>query len=126
MGEITYLIEKENGKRMKITVPETWKVTFGPAVKGFDRKLSGGPSYKVPMALRFYESETKQRAIFTDVVSFRDLSIPVEVEEVKVQEKDGYTECEGKRKRTSFQVKVKEWKDPDEEKEDGLLLGFDE
>jgi hypothetical protein len=63
----------------------------------------------MPMALRFYESDTKQRAIFTDVKSFRDTSIKVERENVRSQEKDGFMECDGIRKRTIFQAQVKEW-----------------
>lgn len=109
----TYLIEKEDGTRMKITVPADWKVTFGPAAKGTNHAPSGR-QFKMPLALRFYESETKQRAIFTDVVSFRDLSIPVEVEKTDVQEKDGFTEVDGVRQRTTFQVKTKKWTDPDD------------
>ena len=109
----TYLIEKENGKRFKITVPSEWKVTFGPAARGLDGKKSGA-SYKIPLALRFYENETKQRAIFTDVVSFRDMSIPIAIEEEDIQEKHGYTEVDGKRHSTVFQAKVKRWANPDD------------
>jgi hypothetical protein len=107
----TYLIEKEDGTRMKVTVPEEWKVTFGPAAKGVNS--GSGPRLKMPMALRFYESETKQRAIFTDVIGFRDTSIPIEVEKTDVQEKDGFTEVDGVRNRSTFQVKTKKWVDPD-------------
>lgn len=117
-----YLIEKEDGTRMKIKVPEEWGVTFGLAavvessltlmvlsllIRG--RNSHEGSILKIPMALRFHESETRQRAIFTDVVAFRDTSIPIEVEEVKIQEKDGY------------QVKVKDWKNPDEPVNEHLL-----
>jgi len=111
----TYLIEFENGKEQKITVPESWKVTFGPASKGANHttKNSGGV-YRIPLALRFYESETKQRAIFTDVVSFRDTSIQIEEKRTKVQEKDGYMECDGVKKATTFRASVSEWVDPDE------------
>ena len=104
---ITYIIEHDNGTRSRITVPDSWKVTFGPAVKGFN--TGDGSHRKIPMALRFYESDTKQRAIFTDVKSFRDSSIKVERENIKVQEKDGFMECDGVRKRTTFQAQVKEW-----------------
>ena len=104
---IIYIIEHDNGSRSRITVPDSWKVTFGPAVKGFN---SGSDAHrKVPMALRFYESDTKQRAIFTDVKGFRDASIKIEREHVKVQEKAGFMECDGVRKRTTFQAQVKEW-----------------
>jgi hypothetical protein len=107
-----YLIEKENGKRMRITVPANWKVTFGPAARGLD-KSTNPQRYQMPLALRFYENETQQRAIFTDVKSFRDMSIPVMVEEIRTQEKDGHIEVEGKRKTTVFRATTKEWVDPD-------------
>ena len=110
--ETTYLIIHEDGTERKITVPSDWKVTFGPAAKGMN--AGKNPSYKVPLCLRFYENETRQRAIFTDVVSFRDLSIKTEIKVVTTQEKAGYMECEGKRKATTFQARSEEWIDPDD------------
>ena len=111
----TYLITHEDRTERKITVPSDWKVTFGPAARGV-HKYSGpsGGAIKIPLALRFYESENKQRAIFTDVLSFRDMSIRTEVKQVKVQEKQGYMECDGQRKATTFTAKSEEWVDPDE------------
>lgn len=113
---ITYIITHEDKSKKRITVPADWKVTFGPAVKGGNagqRNGTTGGYMKMPMALRFYESEKKQRAIFTDVVSFRDASIKIEEEITKTQEKEGFTEFDGIRKRTTFQATVKEWVDPD-------------
>jgi hypothetical protein len=107
----TYLIEFKNGKRQKVTVPSDWKVTFGPAAVGINKK--DGPFQKMPLALRFYENDTKQRAIFTDVVYFRDTSIKIEEEHVDVQQKAGFVECEGKRKQVDFQATTKQWVDPD-------------
>lgn len=124
MKEKTYIITRDNGTRSRITVPEDWKVTFGPAARG-NHRSSGSNNMKVPMALRFYESEKKQRAIFTDIVSFRDASIKMEDEKVRTEEKDGYTECEGVRKRTTFRATVKEWVDPDEEDSAVPLLPTD-
>lgn len=63
-----YLI-KSSGETRIITIPESWKVTYGP--------VSPGSKYGDGNVLRVYESKEKQRAIFTNVVSFRDLSIPV-------------------------------------------------
>ena len=111
MKETTYLIEFKNGKRQRITVPSAWKVTFGPAARGTNS--AKGLSREMPLALRFYENETKQRAIFTDVILFRDTSIKIEEERVDVQQKDGYVECEGHRKAVNFQATSKQWIDPD-------------
>lgn len=84
----TYLV-KRNGEDLKITVPAKWKVTYAPVQPG-DRH-SGN-------CLRFYESDKQQRAIFTDVKSFMDLSIGVEklvtktlkIDEVEQSKWDNY------------------------------------
>jgi hypothetical protein len=81
-----------NDETYRIEIPEDWKVTFGPvAVGGGKRGGFGDPSGS--MALRLYESEVRQRAIFTGVRSFRDLSIPVKklVRTVKEQSKSAST-----------------------------------
>jgi hypothetical protein len=70
---VVYEIKTRSEGRVRVTVPEDWKVTFGPVAPGAGKYAGGGE-----LALRFYESDTKQRAIFTDVQSFRDLSIPVQ------------------------------------------------
>jgi hypothetical protein len=111
--ETTYLIEFKNGKKQKITVPSDWKVTFGPAARGANSDKR--KTFDMPLALRFYEDEKKQRAIFTDVQSFRDMSIKIEEEKISIQEKDGYLECDGVKKATIFQAQTKEWINPDEQ-----------
>jgi len=120
MSNKTYIIEKEDKTRVRVTVPEEWKVTFGPAARGSNS--TSGRTLKMPMALRFYEADNKQRAIFTDVISFRDASILIEEEKTDIQEKDGFTECDGKRQRTTFQVKRKKWINPDDSISDEPLL----
>ena len=71
----TYEIITNDGT-YRIDIPDDWKVTFGPVAIGGGKRggydIGGGS-----MALRLYESEVRQRAIFTGVKSFRDLSIPV-------------------------------------------------
>lgn len=83
----TYMV-KRRGEELKITVPASWKVTYAPIQPGG----RGEP------CLRFYESDQKQRAIFTEVQSFVDVSIGVEklvterksVDEVKQSEWNQY------------------------------------
>ena len=75
VGKITYEIQSVEGT-YQIDVPADWKVTFGPVAVGATNKRGYGDS-SGSMALRFYESDTKQRAIFTGVHSFRDVSIPL-------------------------------------------------
>ena len=62
------LLVKTRGETLKIDVPAEWKITFGPLSQR---------GYEDGNALRLYEAETKQRAVFTNVLWFRDLSIPV-------------------------------------------------
>lgn len=120
----TIQITKSNGDEIQVDIPASWKITFGPAVTGNGKTLADGRRV-MPMALRLYETDTQQRAIFTDVISFRDLSIPMRVKQVRVQEKDGYTELDGVRKRTTFQAKTHEWVPADDIKEpDKPLLGM--
>jgi hypothetical protein len=118
-----YLIQHKDGHRSRIKVPADWKVTFGPAAAG--NHAGRDNRLQMPLALRFYEAQDKQRAIFTDVVSFRDLSISVEVEETKTQEKEGYVEYDGVRKRTTFQARTREWVNPDLETPDFPKLPSD-
>ena len=106
----TLLITKRDGEEIQIDIPATYKVTFGPAFITSKAYVGGK---QVPMALRVYESDKMQLAIFTDVVSFRDLNIPMRVKQVKTQEKDGYIECEGVRKRTTFSATTSEWVNAD-------------
>lgn len=107
----TYLIEFENNEKRRITVPADWKVTFGPIAIVPKSQLGG----KVPIALRFYEDETRQRAIFVEVRSFRDLSIPVEELKVSRRDKMGIMEVDGMRRNVSVSAVMKEWVDPDAE-----------
>ena len=106
----TYEIEFDNKTKKRITVPSSWKVTFGPASAGNQK---GHSQFKMPLALRFYENKDRQRAIFTDVASFRDLSIKLEEEVVNTRIKEGFVEVDGARKATSFSATTKEWVDQD-------------
>jgi len=115
--QTTYLIVHTDGTERRITVPSDWKVTFGPVAKGVNK------TYQMPLALRFYENETRQRAIFTDVVSFRDMSIPILIRKEKTQEKKGFMECEGQKKATTFKATISEWINPDEIDEKIALPG---
>ena len=103
-ANITYEVKTRSEGKLRITVPEDWKVTFGPVSPG--GKYGGGGE----LALRFYESDTKQRAIFTDVVSFRDLSIPVQRQLKKSSGSQEWTADENGTE-SKAQTKVeREWK----------------
>lgn len=59
----------------RITVPSTWRLTLGPLVPGTSK---GSFTNTGCLCLRVYESKDLQRAVFTDVQSFRDMSLKVE------------------------------------------------
>lgn len=122
-----YLIEHDDGIKRKITIPADWRVTFGPAAAGQSRGI-GTPKFKMPMALRFYENETQQRAIFTDVKSFRDTSIPIEEERVTIENKVGTMDVDGANRSVHFEARIKSWVNPDNEDEvnaPALAIGDD-
>lgn len=73
----TYEVTTARG-RMRFTVPATYKVTYGAIVPGAKGGYSGGG-----FGIRVWEATDKQRMVMADVTSFRDLSIPVEVEAIR-------------------------------------------
>jgi hypothetical protein len=76
----TYEIDRKGGEKIRITIPEDWKVTYGPVI---GEARAGGDSGNV---LRIYETKEKQRALFTRVEAFRDLTIPCQKQVRKVTE----------------------------------------
>ena len=102
-----YILNCKHGKTKKVTVPAHWKVTFGPMVPG--------SKYEQTPCLRFYESANLQRAIFTDVESFRDASIPI-VERVTKKQTKTHTQKtpEGDRD-VVVEARMTEWRDPDQD-----------
>lgn len=102
-GIRTYEIVTSDSK-LRIEIPEEWKITFGPVSIG--AKGSYGNS---PLALRVYESDTKQRAIFTNVLSFRDLSIPVKRQMIKRSGSDAWETDNNGSKSNSQDVIERSW-----------------
>ena len=122
----TYLLEMNDGSKRKITVPSAWKVTFGPAVVATRNTSTNKFSGRIPMAIRFYESKDQQRAIFTDVINFRDMSIPILEERVEVKTKRGTLSVDGANRNVSMNATIKQWLNPDEDNEEqNPLLDFD-
>lgn len=105
----TLLIERRSTGRMKITIPETAKVTYGtlhPGAKAY-------PQEGADAVLRIYEG-TKQTAMFRNVIEFRDLTYEVEVERKVVEgaETVEFVEGETRSQRASSDVKL-EWSTPE-------------
>lgn len=71
-----YIIDSDKGI-FKITIPSSWKVTYG-RVQPTECGGYGG-SGADQFCVRIYETEKQQRAIFTGVKSFRDLGIKLEI-----------------------------------------------
>lgn len=69
----TYEIVTSREGTFRLTVPSTFKVTYGMLHPGTKGGYGDGGN-----VLRIYEAETKQRAIFQGVTSFRDLSLKLE------------------------------------------------
>jgi hypothetical protein len=104
----TYIVQRKGGKDQKITVPASWKVTFGPLVPG-SKNFEGNAS----PALRFYESENQQRAVITDVICFRDSSIHVEEKRVSVKQQTLHKQTGAGQKEVIVEGRVEEWVNPD-------------
>ena len=76
-----YLVKRANKQEYHMEIPAAWKVTFGammPGAKGGWQNPGQG------WTLRVYEAKEKQRVVLTDVIEFRDLSVPFELAEIAV------------------------------------------
>ena len=78
----TYEITFSDRGPMRITIPATWKVTYGAVVPG--SKIGG------TYGLRIWETGEKQRAVWANVESFRDLSIQTEIAAVRKYGTEGW------------------------------------
>lgn len=106
----TYLIGLTHGGVRKITVPSNWKVTFGPAVPPSPgARVQAERGY----ALRFYETEKQQRAIFTDVAWFRDAALAVEERVTKTKAQRMTKHTANGAKDVVVEASVTEWINPD-------------
>jgi hypothetical protein len=73
----TYEIVMTDGTRQRITIPATWKVSFGAIVPASAK--SSALSYNgAGWGLRIWEATDKQRAVYSGVAEFHDVSIPTE------------------------------------------------
>jgi len=67
----TFVLLKNDGTQKKISVPETWRMTYGNLIPYM--KKNGVPG-ETRIALRFYEGKGKDnlRAVFTDCAGVWD------------------------------------------------------
>ena len=106
----TYLLEMKDGSQKKMTVPTSWKVTFGAAVPG--KPGVSGYNDQSNLCFRLYE-KANQRACILGAIAFRDTSI-------EVQELITETKTERVRRQTPegekdflVEANIKEWRNPD-------------
>src|SRR5580765_5304474 len=83
-GQTTYLLIMKDGTKQKITCPTKWTLTFGPLCPG--TKDNNGYN---ATSLRIRDGQ-HQKAVFTGVESFRDMSMSIETEIVKTQQETFY------------------------------------
>lgn len=104
----TYVMTTTGGGMRRVTVPAKWKVTFGPLVPPKERDHGSSKGF----ALRFYEGANQQRAVFTDVIAFRDESLKVEERITKTKHKVATKQAPGGAKQVVMEARVTEWRDP--------------
>lgn len=110
------LLQMRDGTQKRITIPAGWKVTFGPLVPGSkDTAVNGSQA----TALRLWSGSKNaeiQHAVFTNVESFRDMSISI-MEQVEEVRKDTYVkQGDASGEAIHAEVRVKKWINPDQDK----------
>lgn len=122
-GKRTYILNMRDGTKQKITVPKNWKLTFGPLVPG---SKDGNVNSRDALVLRIYEgNKDNQRAVFTDVASWRDTNdLQIEVEKVDTQQKGVRVNVEGEgEKIIQANMEVRQWVNPDEPRKADIRFG---
>ena len=108
----TYILEMKDNGQQRVTVPATWKLTFGPICPG---SRDGAYNSGGGIALRFYENnKDNQRAVFTGVVSFRDSSIRIEEKVVEVKQQRMRKATPQGEKDFVVEANVSYWRNPDD------------
>ena len=108
-GTKTYILTLKGGNVRKITIPDTWKLTFGNLVP-YEVRGSGGAQ----VALRLYEGTKENlRAVFTDVIAIRDASIEIVEKRTTVQRKASQRHTGQGMKDVVVEARMTEWVDPD-------------
>lgn len=104
--EVIYQMVMKDGSLKKVTVPDDWTVTFGALYPGKDGNAGR-------TGLRFWKGK-QQKAVFTDVESFRDMSIKIEERVTTTKEETYYKGDDQNKKAVVVEAQVHEWINPDE------------
>lgn len=106
----TYQLEFSSRGPIQITIPATWKITFGAVVPG-----KGGGAQFGSFGVRIWESTDKQRAVFPDVVSMYDTSLDIKAMAVRKYGTEDWYEDDGKTwEGANAELVEKAWKAPTE------------
>jgi hypothetical protein len=103
----------KDGTQKKLTIPDDWKVTFGPLVPG---SKDGSLNSAGAVALRMWsgnKGKEIQHAVFTNVESFRDTSIEIMEQKEEVKSERYVREGDESGEAIQAEVRVKKWIDPD-------------
>ena len=115
-GSKTYILELKNGNTRKITVPSTWKMTYGSVVPYTAKAAASQQGARADYALRLYEgNKDNLRAVYTDVVAIRDASIQTVERRTSVQRKKVQKMTDQGLKDFHVEARMTEWVDPDNE-----------
>jgi len=118
----TYVLELKNGETRKITVPAHWKLTYGNVVPYVGKDQRPGEHR---IALRLYDgSKENLRAVYTDVVAFRDSEISTLEKRTQVQRKASQKATDKGLRDVIVEARVTEWVDPDNEDTSGTPSEF--
>lgn len=118
----TYILTLKDGGIRKVTVPATWKMTYGSVAPWQNKGMDSGPKV---YALRFYEgSEKNLRAVFTDVVSLRDESIEIVEKRTSIKRQVLQKNTRNGARDVHVEARVSEWVNPDKEESDSVSDEF--
>lgn len=119
----TYILNMKDGTKQKITVPQNWKLTFGPLVPG---SKDGSMNSRDALVLRIYEgNKDNQRAVFTGVESWRDtMDLEIQVERVQSKQQAARVDIPGEgQKDVIANMEVRQWVDPDKPVQPAVEFG---
>jgi len=111
--EKTKVILLETGSgRKKLTIPESYRLTFGPLVPG-------GRDGHGTLALRVYSDVSKKNVVatFRDVKSFREIGSITIIEERVSEKQDAFYRKDDRGQQRKYEGIVREsnWIDPDDD-----------
>lgn len=115
----TYILTLKGGGIRKVTVPASWKMTFGSLVPYVQGKGYPAGSDQRPYGLRFYEGNKENlRAVFSDVIAVRDSDVAIMEKRTEVKRQNAMRHTKNGEKAVVVEARVSEWVNPDDEEAD--------